>query len=52
MPGFDQYGRPVIVLNNTVQNTNCHEDQMMLLAWSLELAIREMSSLSDKYDND
>ena len=47
-PGFDQYGRAIVVFDNTVQNTTVHADQMTLLAWSLELAIREMAPHTDK----
>lgn len=49
LPGFDRWGRPVLVLNNQVQNTNSIEDQMRFLAWSLELAIRLMPPEVDKY---
>ena len=48
VPGSDHFGRPIIVLDNTVQNTNCENDQMMLLAWSLEVAIRMMPPETDK----
>jgi hypothetical protein len=48
-PGSDRWGRPVLVLNNQVQNTACVEDQMKYLAWSLELAVRCMPPAVDKY---
>ena len=47
--GFDQWKRPVIVLNNTVQNTHSHDAHMVFLAWNLELGTRLMSSSVDKY---
>lgn len=48
-PGKDQWGRPVLVLDNTVQNTDSVDDQMMLLAWNLEFGIKEMSPYNDKF---
>lgn len=47
-PGFDQYNRPFIVFDNTVQNTHNVDDHMLFLAWSLEFAIRQMTTV-DKY---
>ena len=47
-PGKDQFGRSVVVFDNTVQNTTSHDDQMTFLAWSLEFALREMPSYTDK----
>jgi hypothetical protein len=49
VPGNDQWGRPVIVLDNTVQNTNSIDDQMLFLAWNLEFGIKEMSGGNDKF---
>lgn len=47
--GNDRWGRPVIVFDNTVQNTNVVDNQMKFLAWNLEFAIRQMPSNIDKY---
>ena len=50
LPGMDAYGRPVVIFDNTVQNTNNVDKQMEFLAWSLEFAIRLMPpATSDKY---
>ena len=46
-PGKDQWGRPVIILDNTVQNTDSIDDQMLFLAWNLEFGIKEMSPNND-----
>lgn len=48
-PGKDKWGRPIIILDNTVQNTDNFDDQMIFLAWNLEFGIREMSSKVDKF---
>lgn len=48
-PGKDQWGRPIIVLDNTVQNTDSVDDQMLFLAWNLEFGIKEMSLSNDKF---
>ena len=48
-PGHDQWGRPVIILDNTVQNTNVVDDQMNFLAWNLEFATQLMPKGVDKY---
>ena len=34
-PGFDRFQRPVIIFNNSVQNTTDHDGQMRFLAWNL-----------------
>eukprot|EP01038_Epipyxis_sp_PR26KG_P012344 gene12344-16555_t len=47
--GYDQWKRPVIIFDNTVQNTNSVDDQMSFLGWNLELAVQMMSSSIDKY---
>ena len=47
--GKDRWDRPVVVLDNTVENTRNIDDQMLFLAWNLELAIRDMPSHVDKY---
>ena len=50
LPGMDVHGRPVVIFDNTVQNTNNVDKQMEFLAWSLEFAIRLMPpAVSDKY---
>mmetsp|Transcript_15037 Transcript_15037/g.25074 ORF Transcript_15037/g.25074 Transcript_15037/m.25074 type:complete len:303 (+) Transcript_15037:243-1151(+) len=48
-PGVDQWGRSVLVLNNSVQNTKSDDDHMVFLAWNLEFAIKTMSPSADKY---
>jgi hypothetical protein len=48
-PGYDQWNRPIIVLDNTVENTNNLEDQMLFLAWNLESAMLEMPETVDKF---
>jgi len=47
--GRDKFGRPVIVLDNSVQNSPDGPMQIDFLAWILELAIREMPADCDKY---
>lgn len=47
-PGFDRWGRPVVIFDNTVQNTPNVDDHMIFLAWNLEFAIRQMKQ-TDKY---
>lgn len=49
-PEFDRWGRPVLVFDNTVQNTQNWEDHMEFLAWNLEFATRLMKPAAvDKY---
>jgi hypothetical protein len=48
-PGHDKWGRPVLILNNTVENTKRVDDQMTFLAWNLEYAIKRMPPHVDKY---
>jgi hypothetical protein len=49
-PGYDRWGRSIVVLDNTVQNTNSIDDQMTFLAWNLEFAIKMMEKdRVDKY---
>lgn len=48
-PGKDQWGRPLIILDNTVQNTDSVDDQMLFLAWNLEFGIKEMTPKIDKF---
>jgi hypothetical protein len=48
-PGSDQWGRPIVIFDNTVQNTNSVDDQMLFLAWCLEFSIKEMPDHTDKY---
>ena len=47
--GFDCWKRPVIILDNSVQNTNQHDAHIIFLAWNLELGTRLMSPAVDKY---
>ena len=49
IPGLDRWGRPVLVLNGSVQNTPHCDDHMMLLAWSLELMIMMMPKGIERY---
>jgi hypothetical protein len=49
IPGFDKWNRPVVVFDNTVQNTTSVDDQLTFLAWNLEYACKLMSSDVDKY---
>jgi hypothetical protein len=50
---LDRHGRTVVVFDNTVQNTQSTDDQMLFLAWSLEFALRVMKAsanvVADKY---
>lgn len=48
-PGFDQWRRPVIVFDNSSQNTSNVDGQMMYLGWALNFACREMDPDVDKY---
>ena len=46
----DRHGRPVIILDNTAENTKGKEDaHMRFLAWSLERSIRKMSADVEKH---
>lgn len=47
--GNDRWGRSVLVLDNTVQNTNSVDDQMTFLAWNMEFAIMNLPPNVDKY---
>jgi hypothetical protein len=47
--GFDRWGRPIVVLDNSVENTNSIADQMLFLAWNLESTMQEMPSTVDKF---
>ena len=49
VPGCDKWNRPVIIFDNTVQNTADEEGHIRFLAWSLELGTRLMSADVDKY---
>mmetsp|Transcript_15639 Transcript_15639/g.26066 ORF Transcript_15639/g.26066 Transcript_15639/m.26066 type:complete len:281 (-) Transcript_15639:801-1643(-) len=48
-PGYDRWGRPLMVFNNQVQNTSCADSHMRLLSWYLEYSIRQMPPNIDKY---
>jgi hypothetical protein len=48
-PGHDKWGRTVLILDNTVENTKSVDDQMTFLAWNLEYAIKRMPPNIDKY---
>ena len=47
--GHDCYGRPIVIFDNTVQNTQSIDDQMLFLGWNLEFAITQMPPTVDKY---
>ena len=47
--GNDKYGRPMVVFDNTVQNTPSTDNHMIFLGWVLDLACREMPICCDKY---
>lgn len=47
--GVDKWGRPVVIFDNSVQNTNCTTDQLNFLSWNLEYACRMMPLTVDKY---
>ena len=47
--GYDQWKRPVIIFDNTVQNSNSHDAHVVFLAWNLEFGTRLMSPCVDKY---
>jgi hypothetical protein len=48
--GYDQYHRPVIVFDNSVQNTSNVDTQLVALAWNLDTACRMMDpTRTDKY---
>lgn len=47
--GRDKWGRPVIVFNNTVQNTTEVGPQMEALIFTLLRAIRQLPSGVEKY---
>lgn len=46
---FDKWGRPVLVMDSSVQNTSNIDDQQTFLAWNLDLACSLMNSNVDKY---
>lgn len=41
-PGFDRHGRPVLVLDNTKENTWNIDQNMTHLAWQMERCVRQM----------
>lgn len=48
--GYDQFHRPLIVFDNTVQNTKDVDMQLVALAWNLDTACRMMDpAKTDKY---
>lgn len=49
-PGFDRWGRSVIVFNNTVQNTPNSEDHLTFLAWNLEFAVKLMEQKDESIE--
>ena len=49
IPGHDKWGRPIVIFDNSVQNTVDSEGQLYFLAWNLETAIKFMPKHTDKY---
>ena len=49
VPGKDKYGRPVIVFDNSVQNTTSIDDQLSFVSFNFEYACRMMEPKVDKY---
>ena len=48
--GQDKWGRPIVIFDNSVQNTTDTEGQLYFLAWNLETAIKFMpKNKTDKY---
>jgi len=47
--GIDRFGRPVLVLDSSKENTTGLDGQMRLLAYQIERAIRLMKAPVDKY---
>jgi len=48
VPGFDKWGCPVVILDNSVENTTNPSKQLEFLAFKLELAVSEMSNSPNK----
>lgn len=49
VPGYDKWERPVVIFDNSVQNTKSADDQQTFLAWNLEYACKMMPKTVDKY---
>lgn len=51
IPGFDRWGRAVVVLDHTAENTYSVNDQTMFLIWNLEFACKmvDAGQTADKY---
>lgn len=47
-PGRDRHGRCVVIFDNSVQNTANRRNQMLLLAFTLEFALRHAAAEVDK----
>ena len=48
--GYDAYGRPVVVFDNSVQNTKDVDSQLVCLSHNLDTACRMMDpAVTDKY---
>lgn len=47
-PGLDRHGRCVVIFDNSVQNTADQRNQMLLLAFTLEFALRHATADVDK----
>jgi len=51
LPGFDRWGRSIIILNNSVENSKNPDDIMEYMAFNFDFALREMelSGKAEKY---
>ena len=47
--GRDRWGRPILVLHNTVQNTSDVDNQMRFLAWNMDSLAADMYDGVEKY---
>lgn len=47
-PGLDRHGRPLLILDNTVENTSEQEGQMTYLRWNIENLGRQMKNGVEK----
>ena len=47
--GFDQYNRPIIILDNSVQNSSNYDESLTFVAFSLDQAVDIMPPTVDKY---
>ena len=47
--GIDRHGRPVVVLDNSAENTNDPVNQMRFLMFNMELSLASMSPPVEKH---